>query len=65
MFPVTMSPVVMAREMRRRGLEAWRVWVGYLSLGGTASFAELCSALAGAGALQPREVYLLTQALNF
>ena len=59
-----MAPVGVAREMRRRGLAPWRVWVGYLSLGGSASFVQLSTALAGTSRLEPRKVYLLAQALN-
>ncbi len=51
--------------MRRRRLDAWTVWVGYLSLGGTATFPELSAALAGTAAFSPQQTYLLVQALNF
>lgn len=60
-----MSAVGVRREMRRRRLDAWTVWVGYLSLGGTATFPELSAALAGTAAFSPQQTYLLVQALNF
>lgn len=59
-----MSAVGVRREMRRRRLDAWTVWVGY-RLGGTATFPELSAALAGTAAFSPQQTYLLVQALNF
>ncbi len=59
-----MSVVGVHREMRRRQLDAGTVWVGYLSLGGTVTFPELAAALAGAGPLDPQQIYLLVQTLN-
>ncbi len=38
------------------------MWVGSLSHGGTATFAELS---AGTAELNPRQTYLLIQTLNF
>lgn len=60
-----MSAVGVHREMRRRQLDAWTVWVGYLSLRGTATFSELSAALAGTAVFSPQQTYLLVQALNF
>jgi len=60
-----MSAVGVHREMRRRHLDAWTVWAGYLSLGGTATFPELSAALAGTAVLSPQQTYLLVQTLNF
>lgn len=59
-----MSAVGVHREMLRRHLDAWTVWAGYLSLGGTATFPALASALAGTTELDPQQTYLLVQALN-
>jgi hypothetical protein len=59
-----MSAVGVRREMRRRQLDARTVWVGYLSLGGTASYARLAAALAGTSYLDPQQTYLLVQTLN-
>lgn len=59
-----MSAVGVRREMRRRHLDTWTVWAGYLGLGGTATFPQLAAALAGTVALAPQQTDLLVQSLN-
>ncbi len=46
------------------GMTAYQLWIGYFSVGGNCSMADLDDWLSGAAALPDREHNLLAQALN-
>jgi len=52
-------------ELARGGVPLWNVWLGYLSLGGAMSYAELTDTVAGSRLTPGRELYLMMQASNY
>lgn len=60
----TVSAVGLGRELSRRRTPAWTLWLGYLSLGGTMTCAELSDTLAGTRPTTSAELYLMAQAFN-
>lgn len=59
-----LSAAGLAADLERDGTTAWRLWLGYLSLGGTLSFPDLTDTLAGRRTVSASDLYLLVQARN-
>lgn len=58
----TISVTGLGAELRRTGTTPWTLWLGYLSHGGTLSFAELEDALGGGLLVSVHDHYLMEQA---